>query len=240
MRRSIIALLAFVLACLPAHSDLMLTGVGAGSSFTTPPATITFGAQTAVCASTSSTCTASAQAIGTADPARLVVVYFNLGTSLTVSSVTIGGVTATQLINFPDGTLRSYFYSATVPTGTTANFVVNYSGTTGTGGVPFASWSLYNLQSTTPIDAQGSFATPGVITLNTQAGGVAMVGSNQIATSPTIAFSNFTQNFNANTLNAAIRVAGGSLSTSGTTRGETATYGGTSPSERALIGVSFR
>jgi hypothetical protein len=76
------------------------------------------------------TFTFTSQAIGTADPTRIVAVGISHGANLvTVSSVTIGGISATQA----PGALQTGSFIATdiwyaaVPTGTTATIVINYS-----------------------------------------------------------------------------------------------------------------
>ena len=80
----------------------------------------------------SSTYTFSSVAFGAAHPSR--VVYWagggiGNGALRTVSSVTIGGVTATVMHSSTVGTSRVDIYAALVPTGTTGDIVVTYSGT---------------------------------------------------------------------------------------------------------------
>lgn len=71
--------------------------------------------------------TAAAMAIGPADADRWVVVAAVLVnfTSSSISSMTIGGVSATLLNAYdPTGDIRTEFWKAAVPTGTTADVVV--------------------------------------------------------------------------------------------------------------------
>ena len=80
-----------------------------------------------------------ALSIGTADVNRIVIVSLgsltNGAASRSVSSVTIGGVSATIVANNPSpavtySTTASFAY-ASVPTGSTASIVVNYTGNMG-------------------------------------------------------------------------------------------------------------
>jgi hypothetical protein len=72
--------------------------------------------------------TFTSQNIGTADPTRIVVVALDHGpnSGVSVTSVTIGGVTATQAPSADSGGsgVRSDIWYLAVPTGTTANIVV--------------------------------------------------------------------------------------------------------------------
>ena len=83
--------------------------------------------------SNSSSYTFSSQSIGAADSNREVVVALMMRASgtVTVSSVTIGGVSATQDATASNlvssNTTLVAFYRAAVPTGTTADVVVNLS-----------------------------------------------------------------------------------------------------------------
>lgn len=85
--------------------------------------------------SVQSTFTFSSLAIGTAAAGRYVVVgiesHNNTGGNSAISSVTVGGVSATQVVHSTTSDAASVadIWIAAVPTGTTANVVVNYSGT---------------------------------------------------------------------------------------------------------------
>lgn len=79
--------------------------------------------------------TYSSQSIGTADSNRIVyVMSFTRaadGADITISSLTIGGVSATEQVfqqrEFNGGDEHVSIWSAAVPTGTTADIVVTYS-----------------------------------------------------------------------------------------------------------------
>jgi hypothetical protein len=67
--------------------------------------------------------------IGAADPSRYVIAGV-VGTGIngsTISSVTIGGIGATLVVERTNGAVDAAIYIAAVPTGTTATVVVNFS-----------------------------------------------------------------------------------------------------------------
>jgi hypothetical protein len=103
------------------------------------------------------TYTFSAQSIGTAAADRFVIVgcYAPRNTSTcTITDVTIGGITATQLVQSKDASAFSDFaiYGASVPTGTTADVVVTLSAAPDRFGIDvFAATAL---SSTTPTATQ--------------------------------------------------------------------------------------
>lgn len=97
--------------------------------------------------------------IGTANASRLIVVQVHgaapIGT-IAVSSLTIAGTGATGYQN----TARIYptsLWALSVPTGTTANIVVQFSGSSNN--CLIAVYALYDLNSSTPIDTQANTAT---------------------------------------------------------------------------------
>jgi hypothetical protein len=106
-------------------SGLPVTGFGI-----TSPVPVTFQAESTLPAgSGTATRTWAAVAIGTASATRFVIASLSVASAgLTISSATIGGVTA-AVSQVSSGNSLAAFISAVVPTGTTADFVVNYSGT---------------------------------------------------------------------------------------------------------------
>jgi hypothetical protein len=78
-----------------------------------------------------STFTFSAKAFGTAASDRIVIVSVvgSGGSAGTISSVTIGGVSAAILVQASDASLTGGIAAAAVPTGTTGNVVVTMSTT---------------------------------------------------------------------------------------------------------------
>ncbi len=89
--------------------------------------------------------------IGTAATDRLVVVCISIRRDATVSisSATIGGITATLHINTAATTGNCFIISAVVPTGTTATVAVTFS--TSTTIVTYATYTLTGYNSATPV-----------------------------------------------------------------------------------------
>lgn len=128
------------------------------------------------------TYTFSGYPIGTASPTRRVIaiVYASLGTTgRTLSSATIGGVSATidvQATHNSGGSQTLAIISATVPTGTTANIVATFSGAMARA----ACWAVAvdGLQSVTPVlTASATAADPISGTVNQRDGGFVIAGA---------------------------------------------------------------
>jgi hypothetical protein len=134
-------------------------------------------------ASNSSSETFSTVGIGTAAADRLVVVGIgatgNAGGNRTITSITCNAVGMNLVASSANPRCAAIGYLI-VPTGTTANFVVNYSGSTGIY-ESLAVATLTNYQSSTPHDtdtgAQGSGLTD-VSTITIPADGVAIYYAN--------------------------------------------------------------
>lgn len=127
------------------------------------------------------TYTYTSQNIGTAGATRLVVVGVHATSTAagtgSVSSVTIAGITATQLYtqNSTGNTLKQYFYGAYVPTGTTGNIVVTMVSAPTSGRLGIDVFALYDVQSITPIStgfANANTTNPQGFTLSVTAGSV--------------------------------------------------------------------
>lgn len=145
--------------------------------------TITYTAN-AQSASDLTTYTFSTQAISTAASNRKVAVitYANAGTAATVSSMTIGGVSATQVIGVQSGNKTGAIWIADVPTGTTADVVVTWSA--GRVRCAIIVFAIYGTFSSTAYDT-GSDITmvAGAMsdTMNCPAGGVILAGIGDLA-----------------------------------------------------------
>lgn len=128
--------------------------------------------------SASTAYTFTGKAIGTAGGHRAIVVgVAGAGTtSRTVSSVTIGGVTATQIVFAEDLGNSLYapagLFIARVPTGTTANVVVTWSGGQSRCGVGV--WAVYNLDSVAATATNSSLVSPSSLDLTIKPGGAAI------------------------------------------------------------------
>lgn len=116
-------------------------------------------------------------AIGAASAGRYVLVGIDIraGAARTISSVTIGGVSATSVGNVANGNTTLGFWIALVPTGTTATVAVNLSGAAARAWVSV--WSVVGLSSTTATATASDIALSGTgpvvysTTINIAAGG---------------------------------------------------------------------
>lgn len=116
---------------------------------------------------TSNTFTFASQSIGTEGSRRYVVVaVMNIGS--TVTGVTIGGITAT---NVTGSAFDPTFYMALVPTGTTATVVVTQSASVAST-VSITVWSVRNIRSATAVATSTSTASPANLDLNASSNGV--------------------------------------------------------------------
>lgn len=100
--------------------------------------------------------------LGYPDATRLIVVgvnYFEADTTVTLNSVVIGSTTAVSRVTEGEGVFAaSYMYanisSASIPSGSTASITVSFSRSIDRG-CSIGIWSIYNLQSATPVATAG-------------------------------------------------------------------------------------
>lgn len=149
--------------------------VGFGAAEAGSAATITK-TDNAVDGSTTTTYTFTSRAIGTAATGRRVIVGVSsgAGSSATISSVTIGGNAASQVV-FLDGTVSastiSALYILQVDAGTTATIVVTFSGSRTSCGIGV--WAAYDLlSSTATFTGTSSASPPSVGSVSCSAGGI--------------------------------------------------------------------
>lgn len=192
---------AFALCATLAHATVSLPWPGPGAA--------TVGGSTAVLTyignanlvSVTATPTFTSQAIGTAAADRVVIVCAQSATNAvgaqTISGITIGGVSATQIIQ--NNTSISGFgfvagcYYLLVTTGTTSTIIVTYSTAQSRGAI-----AVYNLNGTSGVGtafSTNSAVNAGVTstTVNTQSGGAILgweahgtVGGNSTWTGSTL------------------------------------------------------
>ena len=109
--------------------------------------------------------TFTAVPIGAAAASRLVVIGIVSITTAAIATVTIGGIAATLLVragtSFP-----VEFWTAMVPTGTTATIVCTTTAAL-FNRVSVTTWALTNLRSTTALSTANSIASPGSVSLTT-------------------------------------------------------------------------
>lgn len=174
-----------------------LIGFGGGGS---SPASVAYQANAVL--GTFTTFTYTGIAIGTASATRYVVVGLTSISSAatTITSVTIGGVLATNVITQKKDNggvdIVQAFYIAAVPTGTTANVVVVYSVSQYRAGC--ATWSLDNLLSATATATASNTADPANASIDVAAGGVLLGFGAQSNSSCTYTWTNLTEVFDYN------------------------------------------
>lgn len=143
------------------------------------PASLIFQATTQQTSATNYTF--AGQAIGSATPSRYVIVAAHLysNSARTISSVTVGGISATQVVTQSVVNFFSYrasIYIAAVPTGTTADVVVNTSGVCEQ--MTISVWAAYDLNSATAVDSDSATSsgssTFNIPAMTTSADGVAL------------------------------------------------------------------
>lgn len=129
--------------------------------------------QTNTSITNSTTYTFTAENLGTAAATRFIVVAIvareAAGGSASVSSATIGGVSATVLNGEANGNQLALICAA-VPTGTTGDIVVNWSATMNDIGI--AVYRCLDLGSATATDSSFSSATPPTYAIDCDAGGI--------------------------------------------------------------------
>lgn len=146
----------------------------------------------------SGTRTVSGMSIGAAAANRIVIVgiLHNDSRSSGVSNLTVGGITATQraTVTNASGSIL-YFWTAAVPSGTTANIVFSLGGTCDSLGVSI--FRATGLSSAVPTSTSSSIADPGVTNISMPIGsfaiGISMSGS--ASGPPTAAWTNAQEQF---------------------------------------------
>lgn len=134
--------------------------------------------------------------LGTATSDRVIIVSTtgraDDGTARTLSSMTIGGVSATINVQSENSGNVAAIACASVPTGTTGDVVVTFSGTMGDAKI--ATYRATNI-STTATDTGSSSANPLTDTLNISATGFALSMAKSDGTTPTATWTNLVERF---------------------------------------------
>jgi hypothetical protein len=143
------------------------------------------------------TYTFSSVSFGEAAGRSLVVVYVSGhdSNSRSISSVTIGGVAATEVTASSAGIMCGGLYQA-YATGTSGDVVVTFSGECDAAGLGV--WALYDLQSTTASSSASNAATSSDVSVNvnTLANGFLIAGgSARTGTTRTYTWTNATERF---------------------------------------------
>lgn len=218
-----------------------LIGFGAGGG---NPTTCTF-LQLARNDSDLTTYTYAAQNFGTADARRYIIAAIGgrANVASTLDSVTIGGVTATQIANVTVGTTGiAALFAAAVPTGTSGDVVLTFSG-----GMLRTGCALFSLLSdfdaTVPTDAQtdNTLSTNDLsVSLSVPVGGVVIACNHTNATSTATAWTGVTEDYDqASAENPGQGYSGGHASYTSSPLTVTCTIT-TTPSLSVLAAASFR
>jgi hypothetical protein len=107
-----------------------------------------------------STYTETSVDFGAADPSRYVVVAVTSEDGGAIVSATIGGVSATILIQVASAPVSVALLLAAVPTGATGTVTVNFTSTSDHHSIDV--WSLSGIDSPTPIDTDSTTASGGL------------------------------------------------------------------------------
>jgi hypothetical protein len=145
---------------------------------------------------THTTLTFSAQAIGAAAADRQVIVGVFNTNGVAISSVTIGGVTATNDIS--ETTTHAGIFRASVPTGTTADVVITCSSTFDHLGIVVATMTgaSSGAASATAVTNQGAEGEPINVTATVPTSGLGVVVCGSGGTSASPSWTNATGDFN--------------------------------------------
>ena len=189
---------------------------------------------------TATTYTVTAAALGTAAADRSIIVAIaGANSSRTISSVTVGGVSATINVQYTEAGDNNVVGIATalVPTGTTGDIVVTYSGSQASNQIGW--WSATGLTSNAAI-ATGSSNLPGVsqngtITLTSVAGGFFIGVAGSSGGPATFTWTNATERFDTNASRAA---SGADALTTTTSIAVTAACTSTN-TNRGFVGATF-
>lgn len=206
------------------------------------PATLT-GTSNAEDGTALTTYTFSSQAIGSADSGRYVIVgvnAYNATANRSISSATIGGISATIVVEEHATSGGGYFDTgiiiANVPTGTTADVVVVWSAGQSACGIGTA--AAYNLQSGTATATDSDTSVPGSITVTVQDGGIAFGSFCGLSGSVSwTGFTEYSDNLIIGNVVSSVATYSGQVQEGDVTA--TTTPGG-APTEDALVGASFR
>lgn len=174
---------------------------------------------------------------GTADASRRVHVVVHAEdatTTYSISSATIGGVSATINVQEPGTNITlSAILTANVPTGTTGTVSITFSEAIVSCSIGV--WSSTGLSSDTAFATATSIADPGTATLNTTSGGFILCGWTH-ATVPTPAITvsgGVTERYNADTT--ILRKVGADAVTTGSNISPSGDYDGGTASRSAVF-----
>lgn len=219
-----------------------LVGFGAGGVTTS----LSF-LQGSVSGDDSATYTFSSQNLGAADPNRWIVVCATgiQNAARTIDAVTVGGVSATKIVEAEASAYRSVsIWVAYVPTGTTGDIVLTFSS-----GLVRAGYSAYRLitetNPTTAYDTETDTTTSGSdlsVSINRPGGGVVIAATVAVcSTATSVTWSGTSENYDAAYPDAAAQgMSSSSVASGASPLTVTATISGTLVAgSQALAAASF-
>jgi hypothetical protein len=183
------------------------------------------------------TYTFSTQALGTASSDRKIVVGTGTvtGGGATVSSITIAGIAATRVEQQANGQGIAELWQASVPTGTTGDIVVVFSGGVSRAGIGV--WAVYNA-TTSAFDTGKSTADPLTDTINVPSKGIC-IGFAITNDGTSMTWTNLTEEFDE-AEESTIRHSGASLTSENGSSGLTVTAtSSTAPNGQCLVLASW-
>jgi len=127
-----------------------------------------------------STYTFSAVSFGSPSPLRYIIVgvtIYDGSTNNNVGSMTIGGVSATEIATTFNGGRRACIWGALVPAGASGDIVINTNNGVGTY-LMMSAWAAYGISSLTPYATAASTANPGYLNINAPADGMLIAVAN--------------------------------------------------------------
>lgn len=172
------------------------------------------------------------RAIGSAAANRTVVVVltYRAASAVTVNSVTVGGVTVTQDVATNQANSCVWIGHATVPSGTTANVVVNLSGTVARAGI-----GLYRVTGALTVSGATGSGT-GTAGVTVPASGFAVAGGIGQTSGGALTMSGFTQDYSVSMGELTYFHTGGHATTPGAT---TATVATSTTGSNATAAVAY-
>lgn len=193
--------------------------------------------------------TFSSIGLGSSNSSRYIIVAAHgiHNVARTLNSVSVAGISATQIQNlsFASGTRAVGIFVAPVPSGTSGDIVLNFSGAMGRAG--YGAWYLISSTDATSAYASGGTATLSgsdlVLSLGTPSGGAAVAAVVESSTSGTVTctWTNITEDYDsAYTTEANTQgQSGANISTDGSTISVTNTITNVSAGNVGLVAASF-
>lgn len=131
--------------------------------------------------------TFSGRALGTAAPDRRIVVEACGGSGFgeTISTVSIAGIAATQVVTAGNGSERTDLWQAYVPTGTTGDIVVTWSGSNTKSSCAVGIWAVYGAKATAFDTVSDTDSNPATGSIDSPDGGGVIAALNHRANSAT-------------------------------------------------------